>query len=65
MPIGPQGQKRPADAVGAAVTVAKIATLELEEEAPPLILGCCYESERTCCMECGRHSCLIGGEGHI
>lgn len=31
MPKGPQGQKRPADVVGCAVTVAKIATGELEE----------------------------------
>jgi hypothetical protein len=32
MPKGPQGQKRPADAIGCAITVAKIATGELEEE---------------------------------
>ena len=32
MPKGPQGQKRPADVVGCAVTVAKIATAEIEEE---------------------------------
>lgn len=32
MPRGPQGQKRPADTIGCAVTVAKIATGELEEE---------------------------------
>ena len=31
MPRGPKGEKRPADTVGAAVTVAKIATGELEE----------------------------------
>jgi hypothetical protein len=31
MPKGPQGQKRPADAIGAAVTVAKIATGEMDE----------------------------------
>ena len=35
MPRGPQGQKRPADVVGCAVTVAKIATGEVEE-TPPL-----------------------------
>ena len=37
MPKGPQGQKRPADAVGCAVMVAKIATGEIEDtrsEAP-------------------------------
>ena len=32
MPRGPKGQKRPADAVGAAVMVAKIATGEVEDE---------------------------------
>ena len=31
MPSGPSGQKRPADAVGCAVTVAKIATGEIED----------------------------------
>ncbi len=31
MPIGPQGQKRPADVVGCAVHVAKIATGEIED----------------------------------
>ncbi len=33
MPKGPKGEKRPADAVGAAVMVAKIATGEIEENA--------------------------------
>ena len=33
MPKGPKGEKRPADVVGAAITVAKIATGEIEEEA--------------------------------
>jgi hypothetical protein len=32
MPKGPQGQKRPADVIGAAIKVAKIATGELKEE---------------------------------
>ena len=32
MPKGPKGQKRPADAVGAAITVARIATGEIEDE---------------------------------
>ena len=32
MPKGPKGEKRPADAIGAAVMVAKIATGETEEE---------------------------------
>ena len=31
MPKGPRGEKRPADAVGAAIMVAKIATGEVEE----------------------------------
>ena len=31
MPKGPQGQKRPAEVIGAAVMVAKIATGELPE----------------------------------
>jgi hypothetical protein len=32
MPKGPQGQKRPADVIGNAIKVAKIATGEIEEE---------------------------------
>lgn len=32
MPKGPQGQKRPADAIGCAIMVAKIATGEADEE---------------------------------
>jgi hypothetical protein len=32
MPRGPKGQKRPADVIGAAVMVAKIATGEIEED---------------------------------
>jgi len=31
MPIGPRGEKRPADVIGAAVMVAKIATGEMIE----------------------------------
>lgn len=31
MPKGPQGQKRPADAIGRAIMVAKIATGEVED----------------------------------
>lgn len=34
MPKGPQGQKRPADVIGAAVMVGKIATGEVGETAP-------------------------------
>ncbi len=35
MPTGPKGQKRPADMIGNAIMVAKIATGEIEEAAPP------------------------------
>ena len=31
MPKGPRGEKRPADVIGTAITVAKIATGEIEE----------------------------------
>lgn len=31
MPKGPQGQKRPADTIGAAIAVAKVATGEIED----------------------------------
>lgn len=31
MPKGPQGQKRPADTIGAAIMVAKIATGEVQD----------------------------------
>ena len=34
MPRGPNGEKRPGDVVGCAVTVAKIATGEMEEDIP-------------------------------
>ena len=39
MPKGPRGEKRPADMVGAAVMVAKIATGELTEEVAPVSPG--------------------------
>ena len=32
MPKGPKGERRPADVIGAAVKIAKIATGELEED---------------------------------
>ncbi len=35
MPRGPKGEKRPADVVGAAIMVAKIATGEIEEAPLP------------------------------
>ena len=34
MPRGPKGEKRPADVVGAAVMVARIATGEIEDTTP-------------------------------
>ena len=34
MPKGPRGEKRPADAIGRAVHIAKIATGEIEDERP-------------------------------
>jgi hypothetical protein len=35
MPKGPQGQKRPADVIGNAVHVMRIATGEIQEGIPP------------------------------
>ena len=34
MPRGPKGEKRPADVIGAAIMVAKIATGEIEDRLP-------------------------------
>ena len=34
MPRGPNGEKRPRDTIGCAVTVMKIATGEIEEDVP-------------------------------
>lgn len=36
MPKGPRGEKRPADAIGRAVLIAKIATGEVEDECDDL-----------------------------
>ena len=36
MPKGPHGQKRPADAIGLAVMIGKIATGEIEDERAEL-----------------------------
>ncbi|WP_043836228.1 hypothetical protein [Muricoccus aerilatus] len=36
MPKGPRGEKRPADLIGNAVAVMRIATGEVEENPPPL-----------------------------
>jgi hypothetical protein len=35
MPRGPKGERRPADAIGAAVMVGRIATGEIAEGGPP------------------------------
>jgi hypothetical protein len=35
MPRGPKGEKRPADAIGNAILIAKIATGEIEEGVTP------------------------------
>ena len=35
MSIGPQGQKRPADSIGCAITMGMIATGEIEDTAKP------------------------------
>ena len=35
MPKGPRGEKRPADGIGAAIKVARIATHEIEEDIDP------------------------------
>lgn len=34
MPKGPKGEKRPADVIGAAIMVAKIATRQIEDKTP-------------------------------
>ena len=36
MPKGPRGEKRPADAIGLAVMIGKIATGEIEDQTDPL-----------------------------
>jgi hypothetical protein len=35
MPRGPKGEKRPADVIGSAIMIARIATGEIEEGTPP------------------------------
>jgi hypothetical protein len=39
MPRGPKGEKRPADVIGAAVMVGRIATGEIDESKPPESAG--------------------------
>lgn len=36
MPRGPRGEKRPADAIGLAVMIGKIATGEIEDDREPV-----------------------------
>jgi hypothetical protein len=43
MPRGPRGEKRPADVIGNAVRVMRIATGEDTEELPPEIRGAAAE----------------------
>ena len=35
MPKGPKGERRPADVIGAAIMVGRIATGEIEDKKPP------------------------------
>ena len=56
MPKGPKGEKRPADAVGAAVMVAKIATGEIEESTET------DDGKNKAAVELGRKGGLKGGK---
>ncbi|MFZ0501924.1 MAG: hypothetical protein WAM52_22585 [Steroidobacteraceae bacterium] len=49
MPKGPRGEKRPADVIGAAVQIAKIATGEIEED-----LGTTDDGKDRAAVELGR-----------
>lgn len=53
MPKGPQGQKRPADVIGAAVRVARIATGEETEDTPL--------AKNALAVERGRRGGSVGG----
>ena len=55
MPKGPTGEKRPADVIGAAVKVAKIATGEIEEDVDD-------DSKDKAAVELGRKGGLKGGK---
>jgi hypothetical protein len=46
MPNGPQGQKRPADVIGNAVKIARIATGEEEDEADESLSSAAAEMGR-------------------
>ncbi len=54
MPKGPKGEKRPADVIGAAVKVAKIATGEIEETID--------DGKNKAAVELGRKGGLKGGK---
>jgi hypothetical protein len=56
MPRGPKGEKRPADVIGAAIMVAKIATGERTESQPA------RESGNNPMSELGRAGGLKGGK---
>ncbi len=55
MPKGPKGEKPPADVIGAAVTVAKIATGEIEEDIDD-------DGKNKAAAELGRKGGLKGGK---
>jgi hypothetical protein len=46
MPKGPGGEKRPADAIGLAVMVGRIATGEIEDHPDPALSTAAAEMER-------------------
>ena len=46
MPKGPRGEKRPADAIGLAVMIGKIATGEIEDQTDPLLSSAAAEMGR-------------------
>ena len=55
MPRGPKGERRPADVIGAAVMVAKIATGEIEDAVP-------YDGKNKVAQASGRIGGAKGGE---
>jgi hypothetical protein len=46
VPKGPRGEKRPADAIGRAILVAKIATGEIDEKTETLLASAAAEMGR-------------------
>ena len=59
MPKGPRGEKRPADVIGNAVHVMRVATGEIEKELPP---DDGKDKAAQCTREEGRGG--AGGEAH-